>query len=80
MVDSLVPGILNTVVSALPSIVALVRENHAKVNPEAPPLTDADVFAALSEAVTNSVAVDEQWKAAHPGDLNGEVPAGSTGG
>jgi hypothetical protein len=66
MTESIIPGILNTVVGALPSILALVRENHASANPEAPPLTDADVFAALNEAVTKSIAVDEHWKAEHP--------------
>ena len=35
-------------------------------NPDAPPLTDADVFAALAYAIASSVATDEAWKVAHP--------------
>lgn len=59
-------GILNTAIGALPSIVALIRGNHATAHPEAPPLTDADVFAALEHAVAATVAKGDVWKTAHP--------------
>lgn len=75
-----VTGLVNVATSLLPSILAMIRENHAQAHPGAPPLTDADVFAALAQAVESSVAKDETWKAQHPGDMTGEVPAGSTGG
>lgn len=54
----------------LPSILALVKEAHSTANPDAPPLTDAEVFAALQSAIESSVAKDEQWKAQHPAAPN----------
>ena len=57
-----VGGIINIAVGALPSILALIRGFHQTQNPTAPPLTDADVFAALAYAVTSTVAIDEAWK------------------
>ena len=67
-------GVINTAIQALPGILALIRANHAQQNPGEPPLTDADVLKALDDAVTQSVAKDEAWKAAHPvnGSSTGE--------
>jgi hypothetical protein len=61
-----ITGVVNVALGALPSILALIRQKHAEEHPNAPPLTNADVFAALAYAVTSSVAKDESWKAAHP--------------
>jgi hypothetical protein len=58
--------IAQTVVTLLPSIIELVKSFHASANPGAPPVTDADVIAALHSAVATSIATDEAWKAAHP--------------
>lgn len=62
-------GLVNLITGALPSILALIRENRAAANPAAPPLTDAEVIAGLHAAVSSVVAKGDNWKAAHP--LNG---------
>ena len=61
-----VAGLVNVATSLLPSIMALIRDAHGNANPDAPPLTDADVFAALQAAVESSVVKDETWKQQHP--------------
>ncbi len=74
-------GILNSALNALPAILALIHAEHAKANPDAAPLTDAQVIAALHDAVASVVAKGDAWKLAHPqnGDVSGPVPAGSIG-
>jgi hypothetical protein len=61
-------SIVTTAIGALPSILAIIRASHANANPQAPPLTDADVFAALQQAVEHVIAKGEAWKAAHPSE------------
>jgi hypothetical protein len=56
-------GIINTAITALPGIFALVRQQHAEANPGAPPLTDEQVKAALRDAVAQSLAKDDQIEA-----------------
>jgi hypothetical protein len=60
-----VTGVIIAALGSLPAILALIRETHATAHPDAPPLTDADVFAALAYAVASSVAIDENWKRLH---------------
>jgi len=60
-----VDGVISAALGALPAILALIRSRHFQENPDAPPLTDADVFAALAFAVASSVAVDDKWLASH---------------
>jgi hypothetical protein len=63
MVDVNTAGIVNTAITALPAIIALVRQQHAAANPEDPPLTDEQVFAALNDAVAKTVAEDDRLAA-----------------
>lgn len=72
-------AIVTTAINALPGILALLRANHTQQNPDAPPLTDADVLTALDAAVSSSVAKDEAWKAAHPVDADEPTGNGTTG-
>ena len=59
-------NLANTVLTALPGIIGLIKGFHASNNPTAPPLTDADVIAALLQAGIASIAIDDNWKASHP--------------
>ncbi len=58
-------GILGLVLQQLPTLVDLIKSRHAAVNPSAAPLTDAEVLAALQQAIASSIAKDDQWLAAH---------------
>lgn len=49
----------------VPAAIALVKEHHAKVNPDLPPLTDEEALALLQAAIVSSVEKDDQWLAAH---------------
>ena len=61
-----VPSLVNTITAVLPNIVELIKAIRGQVTPDTPPPTDAEVIAALNEAVTAGLAVAEAWKAAHP--------------
>jgi hypothetical protein len=61
-----IPGIIAAALGSLPAILALIRERRTAEDPNAPPVTDADVFAGLAFAVASSVAKDDAWDAAHP--------------
>ncbi len=61
--DTNAASIINTALGALPSILALVKASHATANPGAPPLTDEQVTAALRDAVTQSLAKDDEIEA-----------------
>lgn len=61
--DSNTTSIINTALGALPSIIELVRGRHAAADPGAPPLTDAQVKAALNDAVAQSLAEDDEIEA-----------------
>jgi hypothetical protein len=60
------PGLLNLIIGQIPGIIAMVKANHAATDPTAPPPTDADVLAALQQAVASSIAKDDLWLQAHP--------------
>jgi hypothetical protein len=60
-------NLANVILQALPAIIALFKSFHGSANPGAPVPTDAQVLAALLQAGVQSIAIDEQWKAAHPG-------------
>jgi hypothetical protein len=72
------PGLLNLIIGQIPGIIAMIKTNHAASDPNAPPVTDADVLAALQQAVASSIARDDQWLQAHPQgpDIGGDVPGG----
>ena len=80
---NIIPGIINSALLALPSILALVREQHAAAHPDAPPLTDAEVFAGLTGAITDSGATDDAWERATPSTsptpADGDPGGGDTG-
>jgi hypothetical protein len=67
--------LMQLAIQELPVIIELVRQVFIKHNPEAPPPTDADVMAVFNQAYAQSLAVDEQWQAAHPVLPLGEAPA-----
>lgn len=60
MVDVNTAGIINTAITALPGIIGLIKGSHAAANPGAPPLTDEQVKAALRDAVSQSLAKDDE--------------------
>jgi len=43
----------------LPGLIALIREKFAKQNPDAPPLTDEQVHAALLSWLAGTIAKDD---------------------
>jgi hypothetical protein len=53
------------VIQELPNIVTFVKSLAQKV-PSDSPVTDADVIAALQQAISSSLAKDDQWLASHP--------------
>jgi hypothetical protein len=59
-------ALIALVTAILPSIVKLVQELYAHQNPGEPPPTSAEVIAGLASACASSLAVDEEWLAAHP--------------
>lgn len=63
MVDPNIASIVNTAIGALPGILAMIRSEHKANVPDAPELTDAQVFAALHDAVTQTVAKDDELAA-----------------
>lgn len=58
-------NLTNTILTALPGIIGLIKGFH-KAAPGDPPLTDAQVIAALLSASAQSIAIDDAWRAAHP--------------
>ncbi len=50
----------------LPGVVDLIKARHAEANPALPPLTDAEVIAALRSAIDSSEAKDDLWLSVHP--------------
>lgn len=49
--------------TAMPAILALINARHKEANPDAPPLTDAQVFAALRDWATTTLAIDDAAEA-----------------
>ncbi len=69
-------NIVTAALNSLPAILALIQAERARTNPGEPAPTDAEVFAALREAVGSVVAKGDAWKASHPvEDVSGSVPA-----
>jgi hypothetical protein len=58
--------LIATITEALPGIVALIRANHAKANPDAPIPTSEEIIAAFESAVAQSLARGDAWLTAHP--------------
>jgi len=56
-------AIINTAITVLPSIIALIRGSAPA---GAPQLTDEEMLAALQRAIDSSLAKDDAWLAAHP--------------
>lgn len=50
----------------LPGVIDLIKARHAETNPDALPLTDAEVIAALKSAIDSSEAKDDLWLSVHP--------------
>lgn len=65
--------LVQLIISQIPTIAALIREAHAKQDPNAPPITSEQVIAAFEELFTSSFAKDEALKAA----LQAEIDAHS---
>jgi len=59
-------ALINTAITNLPGIIALIRGDHAARHPDAPLLTDEQVQAALLSAVGSSLAKDDDWLRLHP--------------
>lgn len=72
-----VGAIVTAAITALPSILSIIRESHAQANPDASPLTDAQAKAALRDAVVLSLARDAELRTASASDLGHYT--GSTG-
>lgn len=45
----------------VPGVIEQVKAHHAQINPDLPPLTDAEAEALLHEAVTATVAKDDRY-------------------
>lgn len=50
----------------LPAAIAAIQAKHAEVNPELPPLSDAEALGILRQALDSTEAKDDLWMAAHP--------------
>jgi len=61
-------AIIALVTAILPSVVTLIQALAAHQNPGEPPPTSAEVLEAFASACASSLAVDEEWLAAHPPD------------
>lgn len=60
--DAVTGNVITAAISALPSILALLKSSHAADNPGAAPITDSQALAALQAAVQASIARDEELK------------------
>jgi hypothetical protein len=61
------PNQLFTVALAvLPDVLAIIKARRAAADPNAPTPTDLEVLEGLRAAVTDSLAKDDAWLAAHP--------------
>lgn len=59
-------NLLSLVLQELPGIVAGVISLFKNQNPDSPEPTEAELLAALKQAVDSSIAKDDQWLADHP--------------
>lgn len=53
------------IAQALPEVIQLIKDRRAAADPTLPPLTDAEVIAALHAWVTETVAKDDSILKAH---------------
>lgn len=49
------------ILQQIPTIIGQIKAYHAQVNPDLPPLTDAEAKDLLHQAVTVSTATDDAW-------------------
>ncbi len=61
--DANTVNLATVILNAAPSIIALIRGNHAAANPGAPPPTDAEILAELKSWASSTIAIDEAIKA-----------------
>ena len=53
-------------IQQVPTLIDLIKKAYKKANPDAPALTEAEVFAAFNQAFISSLVKDDAWLAAHP--------------
>ena len=53
-------------IQQLPAVLQMIKDAHTTANPTLPPLTDAEVMAALQSAITSSIAKDDLYLSVHP--------------
>ena len=56
-------AILALLNAALPEIIATIKEKFAKANPDAPPITDEQVHAAMLNWLASTLAKDDAFLA-----------------
>lgn len=59
-------GLSNIAITLLPGIFDMIRARFTSKNSSAPLPTDAEVIAALNDAIASSIEKDDRWLAAHP--------------
>lgn len=55
-------------IEEVPELIALIKARFSKANPDEPPPSSEQVVAAYKTAMQSSLALDDQWLAAHPED------------
>lgn len=55
------PFVAILIKDVVPSLIEQVKAHHAQVNPNLPPLTDEEAEQLLHQAVSATVAKDDQW-------------------
>ncbi len=58
-------ALLGVIIKEIPGIIDMVKARHVQVNPDLPPLTDAEAAQMLKDAIDSSLAKDDAWQAAH---------------
>jgi len=58
--------LVNVAIQELPALIGFLKAAFVSKNPTAPAPTDAEVIAAYLAACASSIAIDDQWQAAHP--------------
>lgn len=65
------PDITAIIRTAMPAILAIIQARHNAANPDAPPLTDVQVFTALHDWAVETAAKDDalaaEIRARNPG-------------
>lgn len=65
-----ISALVELIAAELPSLVRLIQDMRRTRDPGAPPVTDADIIAALQAWAARTTAVDDDWLAQHPpGDV-----------